>query len=517
MTPFGLTQVVPTMQAFVARRIAGTCLKEIDMSNSWDFPTELIIGLVAPTGVDLDEVVRDVTNRLKHFEYRSIQIRLSSLIENIDGLETELVTEPNGRRLDSYMKAGTEARERAQRGDCLALSAVHQIRQERGDEFVPEKRAFILRSLKHPHEVETLRSIYGSGFFLLGIDRSRDNRFKHLTKVLNISKDEANELIERDEEEGKKLGQNAREAFHLADAFISQDSPTQKEDLWRILDVVFGDPHATPTQDEFAMFLAFASSLRSADLSRQVGAVVLSNNGELLATGANDVPKSGGGLYWSGEDSRHCDSDRGYDSNQQLRDAIILEVMKKTGCEESSNIETLRTAKGLLQSTGIFDITEYGRAVHAEMEALLACARTGSSPVDGSLFCTTFPCHNCAKHIVASGIGRVVYIEPYPKSKASDLHSDSICFSKAEKGKVLFTPFVGIGPRSFAHLFSMNSGCGFPKPRKNPVTGDALEFARYDATPRLLLSPVSYLEKEQLAIVDLDQTTGGNVRAKEED
>ncbi|MDN3612645.1 hypothetical protein QWZ16_23945 [Vibrio ostreicida] len=26
-----------------------------------------------------------------------------------------------------------------------------------------------------------------------------------------------------------------------------------------------------------------------------------------------------------------------------------------------------------------------------------------------------FPCHNCAKHIVASGIKRVVYVEPYPK------------------------------------------------------------------------------------------------------
>ncbi len=482
-----------------------------------DFPTELIIGLVAPTGVDLDEAVRDVTNRLEHFKYSSVHIRLSSLIENIEALDTELFRKPHGRRLDSYMRAGTEAREKSGRGDCLALSAVLQIRQERGEEFVPEKRAFILRSLKHPDEVETLRSIYGSGFFLLGIARSQEKRFSHLTKVLNISKTEAQELIERDEEEGKDLGQKTREAFHLADAFISQDSPTRQEDLWRILDVVFGDPHATPTQDEFAMFLAFAGSLRSADLSRQVGAVVLSKGGELLAAGANDVPRPGGGLYWADSDPRQCDSDRGYDSNQRYRDAIILDVMKKTGHADSSDTELLKAARDKLRSTGILDITEYGRAVHAEMEALLACARTGSSPVGGTLFCTTFPCHNCAKHIVASGIGKVVYIEPYPKSKAAVLHDDSICFAEENSGKVVFKPFVGIGPRSFIPLFSMNSGCGFPKPRKDTETGNALKFIRKEATPRLRLSPVSYLEKEQLAVVDLDQTTGGSSHAEEED
>jgi deoxycytidylate deaminase len=72
------------------------------------------------------------------------------------------------------------------------------------------------------------------------------------------------------------------------------------------------------------------------------------------------------------------------------------------------------------------DITEFGRPVHAEMEAILSCARIGISPKMGTLYCTTFPCHNCAKHIVAAGIKRVVYVEPYPKSKAEKLHSDSL-------------------------------------------------------------------------------------------
>jgi deoxycytidylate deaminase len=61
-------------------------------------------------------------------------------------------------------------------------------------------------------------------------------------------------------------------------------------------------------------------------------------------------------------------------------------------------------------------------------------------------------CHNCAKHIVAAGIRRVVYIEAYPKSKAADLHEDSIKIGFSGNGsgnqssgeKVQFESFVGV-------------------------------------------------------------------------
>ena len=81
---------------------------------------------------------------------------------------------------------------------------------------------------------------------------------------------------------------------------------------------------------------------------------------------------------------------------------------------------------GGLRNTKIFEITEYGRAVHAEMDALLNCASAGVSPKGATLFTTAFPCHNCTRHIIAAGISRVVSIEPYPKSQAVDLHGDAI-------------------------------------------------------------------------------------------
>src|SRR5437868_3807964 len=70
------------------------------------------------------------------------------------------------------------------------------------------------------------------------------------------------------------------------------------------------------------------------------------------------------------------------------------------------------------------------------------------------LYCTTFPCHICAKHIVASGIKEVVFLEPYPKSYATELHRDSIVIDPTEATeKVAFRAFIGISPYRYRDLF----------------------------------------------------------------
>ncbi len=135
--------------------------------------------------------------------------------------------------------------------------------------------------------------------------------------------------------------------------------------------------------------------------------------------------------------------------------------------------------------------------------------RVGVSVQGATLYCTTFPCHNCAKHIVASGIRRVVFVEPYPKSKAKDLHADAVellgeeipesKMSVATKGnrlnKVLFEPFVGVGPRRYFDLFSMNLGFGRAISRKD-TAGKKLTFQAKEATPRVPLAAMNYLDRE---------------------
>ncbi|WP_310795021.1 dCMP deaminase family protein [Vibrio harveyi] len=249
------------------------------------------------------------------------------------------------------------------------------------------------------------------------------------------------------------------------------------------------------------MFMAFSSSLRSADLSRQVGAVMTKNK-NIISTGANDIPQAGGGLYWPDYDSEGekiidkengRDWKRGYDSNTREKKMIINDILDTLPDDEHK--EPLRK---LLNSSRIKDITEYGRVVHAEMEAILACARSDISTKDAELYCTTFPCHNCAKHIVASGIKRVVYVEPYPKSKALDFHSDSITLELDGKESVRFEPFVGVGPRSFYDLFSTNLGAGYPIKRKDP-NGEAVKWKECDAVLRMQMLSTSYIERETAA------------------
>jgi deoxycytidylate deaminase len=90
---------------------------------------------------------------------------------------------------------------------------------------------------------------------------------------------------------------------------------------------------------------------------------------------------------------------------------------------------------------------------HAEMTAICDAARLGRSAKNAIMYVTTFPCHNCAKHIIASGIRRVVFIEPYLKSKAAYSHDDSISIGQKVDGKVLLEHFIGISPRRYRDIF----------------------------------------------------------------
>jgi deoxycytidylate deaminase len=338
--------------------------------------------------------------------------------------------------------------------------------------------------------------------------------------------DEAKRLIARDAENEDKHGQQTRKTFELADAWVKDE-----DQLCRVLDLVFGNTFQTPTDDEDGMALAYAAALRSSDLSRQVGAAIVSPTGEVLATGRNEVPAPGGGQYSPPAEgiptARDCDV--GVDSNtkqrlkiegeiadlvekhvraefKELEDALDGERRKKL-TEKLAQVRRLVSIE--LSKTSLRDITEYGRAVHAEMSALMSAARIGASVRGGILYCTTFPCHTCAKHLAAAGIARVVFVEPYPKSKAGDLHGDAITLvgesadqnplsqrtASLRAPRTRFEPFLGVGPRRYFDLFSMKLGTGRSIARKDD-SGNVLAFTPGKASPRVPLATTTYLEEE---------------------
>mgnify|MGYP001236395482 CR=1 FL=1 len=53
------------------------------------------------------------------------------------------------------------------------------------------------------------------------------------------------------------------------------------------------------------------------------------------------------------------------------------------------------------------------RTVHAEMNALLQCARFGVATEGTELYVTHFPCLHCTKHIIQSGIKKIYYESDY--------------------------------------------------------------------------------------------------------
>lgn len=476
--------------------------------------SELIIGLVGAVGTDLDDIISILRQRLKVAQY-NIQVmeiadEIIPLVAPYDSTERDAFA-----RIMAKMTAGNTARNKTQDNSILALGAASRISQKREIDGKEPKHAqrqvYIIKSLKHPDEVHRLREIYPEGFYLLGVHDDAERREADLINKKRMKKDQAKELIARDEDEHLQYGQRVTDTFHLSDFFVRLDADHDRlqNSLWRIVDILLGHPHKTPTFEEYGMFLAFGAALGSADLSRQVGAVIAVDE-QVVATGANDCPRFGGGHYWPTwinndilDHPKGRDHTRGWDSNKVEQQRIIDQIVGfavKSGADETE----LRAS---LEKSRIRDLTEFGRVVHAEMDALLSCARLGISVRGGTLYSTTFPCHNCAKHIIAAGITRVVYIEPYPRSKAPEFHDDCITlgFQKPAQEEehnasrsIRFEPFVGVGPRRFFDFFSMRLGSGRELKRKDD-SGKAITWEVEDGFLRLQMLPFSYLNLESAA------------------
>lgn len=157
----------------------------------------------------------------------------------------------------------------------------------------------------------------------------------------------------------------------------------------------------------------------------------------------------------------------------------------------------------LLAPSGVLDITEFGRAVHAEMDALMACARLGISAHGKVMYCTTFPCHNCAKHLVAAGVRQVWFIEPYPKSRALELHSDAVTDDQ-EPQKMMLTPFVGVGPRRYVDWFALQDPHG-ARVRRKGGDGDVVQWNAKTALPPLHDRRMNYIDLEAKAAVEVEE------------
>jgi deoxycytidylate deaminase len=345
------------------------------------------------------------------------------------------------------------------------------------------RRAYILDSIRHPAEVELLRHIYQDSFVLVGIVCDAKVRQQRITKKYsNAGVADAERFMARDARAKEKYGQRVSDAFHMADFFVDNTvdrfidgEPNQdwniNDKLSRLIKIMTASEVVRPEISEKAMHSAYGAAVQSACLSRQVGAALLDANGIVIATGTNEVPRAGGGVYGVSFDEDDESHEHDHDhrcayrkigkfcSNTREQNTIIEALISDIPELEGLSAIRKNALKQDLRDGRIGDLLEFSRAVHAEMEAIISAARKGVSTVGSKLFVTTFPCHFCARGIVAAGIDEVQYIEPYPKSQALALHADAITVDakdrKVVRGrrKVLFRPFTGVAPRLYRRAF----------------------------------------------------------------
>lgn len=441
---------------------------------------ELVIALVGPVGSGVSTAGKVIERTLRtEYGYDVCPIiKLSDFIKNEARRVGHGPIEED--RIDEYVHKmqdiGNMLREKFG-GSYLIQKAIERIRRYReenggyiGDVVKPDRRAYIIDSIKNEEELNNLRLVYNKALCVVGVFAPEPVRSQRLVND-GASEDQVGAIFRRDQGEGESFGQKTRKLFVQSDFFVCNDHT--EDDLRikveRFLSIVFGTAIRTPTMEETAMYKASASAANSACMSRQVGAAIVSRSGELIAIGYNDVPKYKGGLYL--EDDRTFHGDQGIidkdkrcynwetkTCHNEVRKKKILGDVVQNISNADGLIEKGKTAVDVaaaVSGTGLDDLIEFSRSIHAEMEAILSVAREGKHSLVGSiLYTTTYPCHNCARHIVASGISEVVYIEPYSKSLAMVLHKDSITERWEERDqKVLFRQFDGVAPDNYLMLF----------------------------------------------------------------
>lgn len=496
---------------------------------------ELIFGMIAPIGVDLDLVIDVLDHTLQEMNYDTCQIHLTRLMREIP-TDISIADAPVIKSYKDRIAYADKVCSLLGKDALafLAVSAIRSFRSKEREKESAEKRgrnklvagetnedaplphqAYIVRQLKRPEEVSLLRGVYGKQFVLVSAYAPQETRERRIAELERQSRgglvseveatNLAHSLVMQDAKEAlDEYGQNVRDAFPLGDVFIDATSRRKcEETIRRFINLFFGSNEVTPTHDEYGMYLAKSVSLRSSDLSRQVGAAIFRRSGEVVTLGCNEVPKAGGGTYWSGEPNDSRDIMQGRDPNETHKVEVLVDILDrlKKGGHLSEKLQamtdTYEIGKLLLEERSehavadsrIMDLLEFGRIIHAEMSAICDASRKGVSIEGATLYTTAFPCHLCAKHIVAAGIQRVIYLEPYPKSYASALHRDSIAVDDdGTTDKVRFDAFIGVSPFRYRDLFE--------KGKRKYSGGLAQKWNRGERRPMIEVYFPSYFEAE---------------------
>lgn len=261
--------------------------------------------------------------------------------------------------------------------DSMVLVA-NELREKYSPSYIVEelyKRAIsvgknvVIESLRVPGEVVALKN--KKDFFLFAIDASPDIRYARAmergSETDNVTFETFVSNERREWNNADPAKQNIKECIEMADFKIQNNGSVEElfVKVGKILEKIKSKENNSGRKDylswdEYFMGVALLSAQRSKDPSTQVGACIVDEEKRIVGTGYNGAPRgiSDDDFPWSRE--------------------------------------------------GDFEETKYAYVCHAELNAILNS--TKESLRGCSIYVGLFPCNECAKAIIQSGIKRVVYL-----------------------------------------------------------------------------------------------------------
>ena len=246
----------------------------------------------------------------------------------------------------------------------------------------------VIESLRTPGEISFLKD--NGNFYLISINADPRIRYdraterKSETDEISFERFCEQERIEMTNEDPTK--QNIQRCIEMADFRILNNGSIEelKKDMREILKKVGIENFQEKIQgrknvlswDEYFMGIAILSAQRSKDPSTQVGACIIDKNKKVVGTGYNGFPR---------------------------------------GVDESK-ISWARE--------GDFVNTKYAYVCHSELNAILNS--TKENLYGCTMYVALFPCNECAKAIIQSGIKKVVYLSDKYKDTPAHIVSKKL-------------------------------------------------------------------------------------------
>lgn len=354
------------------------------------------------------------------------------------------------------------------------------------------EKFFVIDALRNVYEIEYFKHKYNS-FYLFSILSSEEVRKERIFNNFKLSEDEYIDIKSFEESAESEADQNINACIGKGDIFINNDfndfNNTHYKNLLyyqliKYISLIRYPALFTPTTDERFMQVALTARYSSGCISRQVGAVVIGNDGYIRGFGWNDVPENHipcvyrtpkdlfetenkekenkilfsdyerSDTFISHMKNKYKDEKEKYDKfihypfcfkdeQNEIENNKNLEKLKKKYPKDRYVIERIKTELNIKNPTR-------ERALHAEENAFLQIAKVGGHSVkDGTLYTTDSPCQLCSKKIMQLKIKRVVYIDAYP-----DISTIHTLQSGPEEEKPIFEMFSGAVREAYFKLYS---------------------------------------------------------------